>query len=271
MRASGAAASHGAVGGFAAYTWRAETFEIGGQTEVRPGLTLSGALAYEDGRMADSDHPSQSNTQTGMGLVGLRYRNGPWTFEGVLDGAAGSDSAERSISLPSPATMSANTTAFNVGGHLRGAYTLPFDAFYIEPEVMLEAIHVGLSGYTETGTSPFNLRVSAIGSTIFVATPGVRVGSRFQLGPAASAEVYAGAGLSLFTGNAIDVSARFASVPGSAGGFHYTLYNDTIAARFIAGTTFHTAKGIDLDVAFQGVASGNETILGGEARFIYHF
>lgn len=106
---------------------------------------------------------------------------------------------------------------------------------------------------------------------MLAATPGIRIGSRINLGPGTSAHAYAGAGVSFLHGNNFEVDTRFAAVASGVGRFRISLNNDSIAGRFIAGASIQTAGGIDIGLQYQGRHSANQSEHGGQLRFAYRF
>lgn len=113
--------------------------------------------------------------------------------------------------------------------------------------------------------------MSALQDVVLAATPGARVGSQFRLGPNASANVYAGVGVSFLHGNNFEVDARFASVSSAAGGFRSTFSNDSVVGRFTAGVDVATVAGVSLSLQYQGRRSSHQTEHGGQARLAYRF
>jgi uncharacterized protein with beta-barrel porin domain len=71
--------------------------------------------------------------------------------------------------------------AFDAGAHLRAAYQLPFDRFYLQPSLDLAAIYVGTGSYNESGFSPLALSQHSANNWFPTALPSLEVGSRFDL------------------------------------------------------------------------------------------
>jgi outer membrane autotransporter protein len=189
----------------------------------------------------------------------------------VLDVAFGSLDLRRTLVQSGLDQARAVSQAFNAGLHLRTAYTVAVDSFYVEPAIELDANYVRINGYTEKGAAPFNLKVNALEDVVLAATPDLRIGSRIELGPRAAAKVYVGGGISFLHGNKFEVDARFASVSSAAGNFRSTFNNDSVVGRFTAGIDIHTLAGIELSIQYQGRHSHNQTEHGGQARLTYRF
>jgi hypothetical protein len=270
-RAAGVVIDHGASGGFPAYRWRATSVKMGGQSEVQPNLFVAGALGYESGWLNDSDSRARANTETGLGLVALRYQPGGWTIDGMIDVALGSINLRRNLAQAGLGTASSASQAFNAGVHLRTAYTVSVTTLYVEPAVELDANYVRINGYTENGAAPFNLKVNALEDVVLAATPDLRVGSRFGLGPQTAAKVYVGGGISFLHGNKFEVDSRFASISNATSSFRSTFNNDNVVGRFTAGIDIQTIAGIDLSIQYQGRHSRNQNEHGGQARLAYRF
>lgn len=270
-RTVGVVIDNGASKDFPAYKWQAGSVKVGGQAEIRPNLEVAGSLGYENGRLNASGGNVHASSDTGLALAGLRYRTGPWTFDGVLDFAFGGLTTKRTIPEAGFARVSGTSNVFSTGLHLRAAYTVPLGAIYVEPALEFDARYVQIGGYTESGATPFNLKVNALQDVVLAATPGARIGSKFQLGPDTSANIYAGAGVSFINGNNFEVDARFASVSSAAGGFRSTFSNDSVVGRFTAGADIQTVAGISLSLQYQGRRSSHQTEHGGQARLAYRF
>lgn len=169
-----------------------------------------------------------------------------------------------------PSTPSASSNAFNSGFHLRTAYRLPIHDFYLEPALELDANYVRIGSYTESGATPFNLKVDALEDVVLAATPDLRIGCPINLRGHSLGNVYAGAGVSFLSGNNFEVDARFAGVAGNDG-FRSTFHNDDIVGRFTAGVQLQVASRIDLRLQYRGRVSSHETENGGEVRLGYTF
>ena len=154
---------------------------------------------------------------------------------------------------------------------LRAAYEIPLGRFYVEPAIEADLNYVKLGGYSEQGAGSFNLKVDPSNNVIFAGTPRVRIGGRFDFSKTVVADVYVGAGVSLFSGNTYVTNARFASTPASAGDFRSTLTNATAAGRFNAGVAVYAAGRASLRLEYEGMVTGNQTAHGGQIRISHYF
>ena len=269
-RVAGSLIDSGSGSGYPAFHWGSTSVKIGGQVAIAPNLFLTAVAGYERGQLNESNSAARAIGDTGLALVGLRYVVGSWTFDGVIDGAYGGVDLRRTAFSLGSSTV-AKTNAYNAGLHLRAGYTIPMGAIYAEPALELDAVHVGIRGYTEQGGGPFNLRVAGLADTVFAATPGVRVGSRFGLGPDMAANVYAGAGLSFLAGNSFEARARFATLGPSDSGFRTAFVNDEVVGRFVAGVEVRSLGGLDFRLQYMGRQSSQQTEHGGQLRVDYRF
>ena len=267
-RTTGFVIDHEADGGFPAYSWRAVGVDLGGQVQFNPDWLLAGSAGYEGGRLETDDNRVEADSETGQALVALRYQNGSWKVDGIVDLSYGAIDTRRTIAGVGAASASSNV--FNGGFHLRTAYRLPLCNFYVEPALELDANYVRVDGYAENGAAPFNLQVNDLEDVVLAATPELRVGTPITVRGNGLGNVYAGAGVSFLSGNDFETDARFTSVAGDDG-FRSTLNNDEVVGRFTAGVQFQVAKRVDLRLQYRGRASSHEIENGGEFRIGYTF
>ncbi len=268
-RANGSVINHDANRGFPSFDWTAGGFDVGALIDLGSNFSLAGAAGYENGRLDAGDGRVEADSDTGQGLVGLRYQNGPWTASGVVDLSYGSVETRRSI--PGVGIASASSNVFNSGLHLRAAYRLPIQSFYVEPALELDANYVRVDGFTENGAAPFDLKVDALEDFVFAVTPTVEIGSPLAANGRTFGSVFVGAGVSFLSGNNFEVDARFASLGGLGDGYRSTFKNDDIVGRFTAGLQFALGPRVDLRLQYRGRVSRHQNENGGEARLGFRF
>ena len=271
LRAAGNWATRDRDAGFRGYDWSAGTIKLGGQREIGADLFLGGSVGYETGKLHDRLGLTRIESDAVLAAVSLTHQRGPWTLAAAADFGLGWFKSRRSIPLGIGGEARANSTAFNAGLHSRAAYRFAGQRMYLEPAVELDVNYLSLSGYRESGGTPFNLRVRSSHDWVFAATPGARVGTRADIGPGRQLDLHVGAGASFLHGNNFATSAAFTTVSAEAGAFQTRLDNDNVAARLTAGLQLVTVRGFDIQLQYEGRLSSRQTDHGGQAKLTYRF
>ena len=271
LRAAGNWATRDRDAGFRGYDWSAGTIKLGGQREIGADLFLGGSVGYETGKLHDRLGLTRINSDAVLAAVSLTHQRGPWTLATAADLGLGWFKSRRSFPLGVGGEARADSTALNAGLHVRAAYRFAGRRVYLEPAVELDVNYLSLDGYSESGGTPFNLRVRSSHDWVFAATPGARVGTRADVGPGRQLDLYVGAGASLLHGNNFTTSAAFTTVSAEAGTFQTRVDNDNVAARLTAGLQLITAHGIDIQLQYEGRLSSRQTDHGGQAKLTYRF
>lgn len=245
FRLAGVSTDRYAERSFPGYDWSAVTAKVGGQKEIEPGLFLGGSVAYETGDLKDKPRLTRVDSDAALAAVSLTWQSGAWTLSGALDIGYGWFDSRRAIPLAGDGAR-AKSSAFNVGLHSRAAYREAFARFYVEPLLELDANYVTLDGYTQRGSTPFNLQVGSTNDVVLAATPGLKVGTRVDFSAGVSLEIYAGGGVRFLHGNNFAARARFASVSPEAGSFRTVYDNNNVVGRLTGGVQVFTAQGIDV-------------------------
>jgi len=268
FRASGMWENRSADASFPGFGWQGSTMKVGGQVELQPGWFLGGAIGYETDRFTGNDNLTSANGNALLGVVALKHEVGPWTFTGAADASYGWMNSSRVIPGAN-AVATASPDSYTLGLHLRAAYQIPFDRFYLEPALDADLNDVNLPGYTESGAGALNLKVKSANSVIATGTPNLRIGTRAQIG-SATVDAYVGAGVSFIAGNSYTTDASFAAAPGY-GSFTNTLSNAHVAGKFSAGVEVYTTKRLDVRLEYDGVVAAHEVENGGQVRLKYRF
>lgn len=268
FRVTGMWEKRSADASFPGYGWQGTTTKVGGQVELQPGWFLGGALGYETDRFTGNDNLTSANGNALLGVVALKHEAGPWTFTGAVDASYGWMNSSRVIPAAN-AVATASPDSFNVGLHLRAAYQIPFDRFYLEPALDGDLNYINLPGYTESGAGALNLKVQSANNVIATGTPNLRIGTRAQIG-SATVDAYVGAGVSFIAGNTYTTNASFATAPGF-GSFTNTLANAHVAGKFSAGVEVYTTKRLDVRLEYDGVVAAHEVENGGQIRLKYRY
>jgi uncharacterized protein with beta-barrel porin domain len=269
FRTTGMWDNRGADGSFPGFTWQGTTVKIGGQKELQPGLFLGGALGYETDNFNSNNNLTSAHGNAVLGVVALKRELGPWLLTGAVDAGIGWLDSARNIPIAG-GVAKASSDSFNVGLHMRAAYQIPFDRFYLEPALDGDLNDINLPGYTESGAGMFDLKVKTANNVIFTGTPNVRIGTRLQVG-SATVDAYLGTGVSFIAGNSYTTSAHFATAAAGFGDFTNTLKNGNVAGKFSAGVEVFTTSHFDVRLEYDGLVAAHQVENGGQVRLSYRF
>lgn len=233
------------------YEARAETYQMGLQTEIREGLYLSAAAAYQHGRFNDADHRSRISGDSLLLGSGLRYHQGGWMISGAVDWAYSWYDSRRTLTIAdSSATARAKPRGWQVGAHAHTAYSIEKGSATIRPFADLHAIYVRANGFVESGASPFNLDVASQGELALIGGAGVEFDGRIPLGKGATLRPFASAALVLNGASGWTTSARFAG-QSMADRFLVTTAAPDYLGRFAIGADILGSKKVDFSASYS--------------------
>jgi hypothetical protein len=123
--------------------WRA-----GVQKEVSPGWFVGGAVGFGNAWSQTSDGPWGRSQTVDAGVV-LKRVDGPFLFAGALGITTTANHGERSVALPDGSTgiMQSDSSVFQGGLRLRGAYDVVLDRWYVRPRVDFDVSYMHQSGF----------------------------------------------------------------------------------------------------------------------------
>nr|QQZ52088.1 autotransporter outer membrane beta-barrel domain-containing protein [Phenylobacterium glaciei] len=102
---------------------------------------------------------------------------------------------------------------------LRAAYTAQGQSFYVRPSIEGEAYHLGLKGYRESGAPGLNLIVRDGDQSFTSGTANLEIGATHVTAKGVVLRPYANVGVTRFSENTWDVTARLESAPAAAPDF----------------------------------------------------
>jgi outer membrane autotransporter protein len=155
--------------------------------------------------------------------------------------------------------------------HGRISYQLPYQSFYLRPSLDLDASHVQLDGYTETGGGEFNLAVGGTDGWVFAATPAVEVGTRIDAGRGTVLRPYLGLGVTLTSGNDWTIESRFAGSAASAGSFTSTIDNPDVLGIVRAGVEVMSSEHFAATLQYNGSFGGGYSTNAGAVKLTWRF
>ncbi len=135
----------------------AYTLDVGGQVSLSERTALVASIGSEKSQFHGDDLNVRVKGDAAVAGVGLNYVYGPWEFSGAIDGAYGWYRSTRLVTVgDDTGTADAKPRQWQVGGHLRAAYSIPFNGgLYAKPFADAHVIRIANNSFTEEGTSPF--------------------------------------------------------------------------------------------------------------------
>ncbi|MGH6760895.1 MAG: hypothetical protein ACRECW_04805 [Phyllobacterium sp.] len=249
--AGGQAASLKGDGGRRKVDMDSAFWQVGGQTEISPGLFLGGLLAYQ-ADWFDSHDGVSARGSSGQGAVTLKYQTGALLFTGALFGSVGEYEIERAIAVPGFSTIARSSPHSYIAG-VRGrvAYTLGSEDFYLRPYLNIDLIHARSEGFSENGAGGLGLRVDEVRHNVAVVTPAVEFGGRHQLSDDMVLRSYVSGGVKVRSNDTWEGDASFS---GGAldQGFSLDVPIDQVSGRVSAGFQLFTNENMDIRLQYDG-------------------
>lgn len=226
--------------------------QAGGQRAIAPDLFLAGSLAYEEASLTGDAGTFDATGNAFFGSLGLKRQDGPLQVNAFVDASFGSYDTRRAIRLGPNTLFAAGTPISNsYGFHGRISYEVPFESFYVRPFLDLDAMHLDMPGYTETGAGDYNLAVSGTQAWILTAMPAIEFGTRMALQDGTVLRPYAALGASFAHGNDWTIDARFAAAPDGTGSFSTHVDNPSMATRLSLGLDAVTVGDLDVRLRYD--------------------
>ena len=192
--------------------WGAAAF--GGQVRIGDGLYLGAiASAGQSSVSAKDDSYTTDTDDMSVGAV-LKYMPTPRTE--LAFSATYTKSSVDQTRYVSGRTARAQFDTDTVG--LRGKISRQYahQNYYIEPSFQIDALHIDVPAYNETGAGSLDLFYSAKQDWRVSATPGIEIGQRIDRG-SSQLRTFANAGVSFWDKNDFSQSLSFRGAPAGTG------------------------------------------------------
>lgn len=251
-------------------TMEAAAWQLGGQSEIRPGLLLGGSLAYQADAFSSRDGVSGQGSSV-QGAVTLKYQSGPLLLTGAIFGSYGDYDLKRRIVAPGYAAVAdADSTFYSAGIRARAAYTLEADNLYLRPYLNLDLVQARSSAFTERELGGLGLTIS--GSRYFTAilTPALEVGRRDELSDGRILRSFLSAGVSLRSNANWRGFGNFSSAIAGEG-FALQSPLDRVAGRVSAGIQLYQDGALDMRLQYDGEFGKEATKHGATASLSHRF
>lgn len=183
----------------------------------------------------------------------LKHQAGPWLFAGVLEGGYGWYNSRRQVVIGTTSGQaSGSPRVAHLGLHLRVEHTTLLGDWYVKPNLTVSAIHRHMSGYAETGSTPFNLRVRSSGDTVASASPMIEVGRGGQIAGIGSLRGFVGVGAAFYVNNDWQTEAGLQIAPAGTPTFTAKSSLPDAVAKITAGLNLFTVGGIEARLTYNG-------------------
>ncbi|MHC2020290.1 hypothetical protein [Methylobacterium sp. CM6247] len=245
-------------------------WQVGGQSEIIPGLLLGGALAYQGNAFGGRDGVSAAGS-TVQGAVTLKYQSGPLLLTGAVFGSYGEYDIKRRIAAPGYTSMASAESAFYTAGiRTRAAYTLQADDFYLRPYLNLDLVHARNNAFTEVEPGGIGLTFAGSSYSTAILTPALEIGRRNELSDGLVLRSFLSAGVGLRTTTNWRGFANFTSAP-SSDGFALQASIERASGRVTAGVQLYQDGALDVRIQYDGEFAKEITRHGATASLAYRF
>lgn len=222
---------------------------------------------------SDLSVPGLASVETNRYQFGA-VAKGRWgALTTALAATAGWADAETRRFLPVIAGVAESEQDISFYGlHGRLAYTqeLGGGAWYVRPQVRLDAIHMSIGAFQETGVGAVGLSVAKRDDWLLSVTPGLEIGGELQDG-ATLMRPWLRVGVSLYEDTTSTTTANFVGAPAGAIPFVTTSIGDDVYGEIGAGVNVLTGGRFELRVGYEGRFSGKTTAHDGTLKFIRRF
>lgn len=254
------------------YRANTQTYEMGLQKSLSDGLSLDGGIGYENNTFRDANGLGNVKGSGVLAAVGLRYEHGPFEVSGILDGGYASYDSTRSVIVGSRIDQAkASPDVWNAGVHFQASYTYDLGhKAYVKPFAELRGIEIHGGGYTEHGSSPFNLAVASQSQFSLGGALGSELGTKWVLANGAQLGLHVTGALESAGGTDWTTRARFADESASNAFAVHTNVPGTYG-RAGVGIDLLGWKNLDFSLDYTAEFGGGYHADTGTARVAWHF
>ncbi|MEJ0046633.1 MAG: autotransporter outer membrane beta-barrel domain-containing protein [Rhodospirillales bacterium] len=221
-RVYGGSVAQDTTGSALGYDANSETMQSGVQWSLGEHWHLGASAAYEHTSFFGADNSSTIDGNDVLAGATVAYQLGGLVLAAGVNGGYGWYDSKRMVAFGNYGSVaSASPNSWHAGVSGRVSYQLGFRNWYLKPWLDLEEIVIGAEGYVESGPAIFRLAVDSERRGNFVATPGLEIGTRSDLGARGILRPFASAGFGVISPDDWQTHARFADSPiGAASGFY---------------------------------------------------
>lgn len=243
----------------------------GGQRQIRPGLLLGGALAYQADDFSSHSDGVSADGNSVQGAITLKQTSGPWLFSGALFGNYGEFDIKRRIAAPGLSVTAKGTApVYSAGLRARVAYTAGTEQLYVRPSVNLDLVHAGSGSFTEKGAGDLGLKVASSSYNTAILTPELEIGNRYDMKDGGVLRSFALVGVSLRSNDDWTGRAAFkGGVTSPSFGMQSPL--DSVALRLGAGVQLYANERVSVQLRYDAELGSEAKSHNASAKFAYRF
>ncbi|MBN9026478.1 MAG: autotransporter domain-containing protein, partial [Rhizobiales bacterium] len=230
-----------------------DTWELAGgaQYAVKDNYRLGFAFAASTSKSNGADGSTSDGKQVEGGVV-LKYVPGPLTLAASASGSYGWYDSERFVAFGDFYNdLTSKPEAGSLNGRLRAAYDFGNDKVYVRPQIEGNATYLYQSAFTETG-GVAAMSVDSVSRTVFSAAPSIEVGGQVVTTGGTMIRPYVRGGVTVFSNDSYDLTARFATVTPDAGDFTITSSSDRLLWNTSAGVDVLCENGNTVRAFYDG-------------------
>jgi len=245
---------HASIGNSALSRGADETapfYSAGGQFNIGGPWRVGGGIGYETSHLNSHTGSRTDTDRLHLGAV-LKYNPGPLLLVAAVNGGLGWSDNERTVSFSGFNARATSDYESNfISGRLTAAYLLPFQRFYLKPQLDVAYTHISRDGYKEQGTGGIALAVAGSDDGVWSATPMLEIGAEVALAGGGVARPFLKGGMTWRDTNNFVTSSSFLDAPGSAP-FAVTSRIDRVTTDIAAGVDIITPSDTTLRLQYDG-------------------
>lgn len=216
---------------------------------VYAGSSSSGNSEGDAGQSVQSD-----TKQLG---VALKYAPGPFVVSAGLTGSWSSVSTTRDLTLGDVSQALVGSTDVNAFGlKMRAAYLIDQSAFYLKPQLDINATIVRSGAYSETGGSGA-IAFAKQNDTFASISPSIEIGHDFRAQSGQVTRAFARIGSTLYSKHGIGVNGRLETDTTGADMFAIDLGSDKQVMDVSLGLTSFSVENWSAEIGYAGRFSKN--------------
>jgi uncharacterized protein with beta-barrel porin domain len=220
--------------GFDRNTWE---LAGGAQYALKDDYRIGFAVAAGTSKATGVDGATSDGKRIEGGLV-VKYVPGPLTLAAAVSGSYGWYDTERSVNFGDFSNdLSGKPEAGSLNARLRASYDFGNESIYIRPQIEGNATYLYQAAFTEEGGIAA-VSVDSGSRTVFSVAPEVEVGGQVITAGGTMIRPYVKGGVTVFSNDSFDLSARFAADTSGTSDFTVTSSTDRLL--------WNTSVGVDM-------------------------
>lgn len=225
-------------------------YSAGAQFNLGGAWRMGGGIGYETTDL-DTYTGGTDTDRLHLGAV-LKYNPGPLLLAATVTGAFGWSDSVRHVNIDDfSATAHGTYESDLISGRLTAAYLLPFQRFYLKPQVDVAYMHVSRDGYREHGDGDIALSVGSSSDGVWSVIPMLELGTEVALTSGGVARPFLRGGVTWRDKDSFVTSSTFIGAPDGAP-FSVTSQIDDVTANIAAGLDLIAPSDTTLRLQYDG-------------------